>query len=191
MDTHTLFIILISAALAFGIYGTVVQRGANLVRIDAGTGLMSLLWGAVVLAAMLAGYGAGSWILHFEMSRDRSVFWVHLLAGVILAAIGVRMLLAAFRKKTFLEHRMERIDIRTDLLLSLRMCVHALLAGVACGLLRFALAKLLVAVFVINAAFAVGGYITGRSWGIGPSGKAYAIGGGLMCAVGVALQLVL
>lgn len=190
MDTHTIFIILICAALSFGVYGVVVQRGANLVRIDSRTALMALLWGAVELSAALFGYGIGRWILRFEMERDRSAFWVHLLAGVILAAIGIRMLMKAFRKKTFLEHRMENIDIRADVLLSLRLCVNGCFAGIACGLLRFNLLQVLAAAFLISAAFAVIGYITGRSWGAEPSGKAYAIGGSLLCALSIALQLV-
>lgn len=189
MDEHTILILLISAALAFGIYGIVVQRGANLVRIDGRAALMSLIWGGITIAASLLGYGIGSWILRFEISRDGNTFWIHILAGAIFASVGVHMLLIAFRKKTFLEHRMEHIDIRADVLLSLRLCIHGFFAGIACGLLRFELLRLLTAEFVISAAFAVGGYITGRSWGAEPSDKAYAIGGGLLCVIGIALQV--
>lgn len=189
MDIHTIFILLICAALALGIYGVVVQRGANLVHIDARMTLMAALWGVFELAAALAGYGIGSWILRFEMARDRSIFWVHLMAGVILALIGIRMLVRAFQNRNILEHRMESVDIRADVLLSLRLCVHGFFAGIACGLLRFSLHKVLIAAFVLTAVFAVGGYISGRIWGVSPSGKAYAIGGGLLCGVSIALQL--
>jgi len=189
MNIHLIYVILISAALALGIYGVVVQRGANLVRIDGRTAQMALIWAAFQLLAALAGYGIGSWILHFELERDRSIFWIHILAGVILAGIGVRMLLTAFKKKTFLEHRMENIDIRQDTLLSLRMCVHGCFAGIACGLLRLGLVQMLVCTFVISALFAVAGYISGRAWGAEPSDKAYAIGGGLLCVVSIVLQI--
>ena len=175
MNIHLIYVILISAALALGIYGVVVQRGANLVRIDGRTAQMALIWAAFQLLAALAGYGIGSWILHFELERDRSIFWIHILAGVILAGIGVRMLLTAFKKKTFLEHRMENIDIREDTLLSLRMCVHGCFAGIACGLLRLGLVQMLVCTFVISALFAVAGYISGRAWGAEPRDKAYAL----------------
>ena len=190
MNIHLLYVIAIAAALAFGIYGVVVQRGANLVRIDSRTMEMALIWGGLELCALLPGYGIGSWILRFEMERDRSPFWVHLLAGVILAGIGVRMLMRAFRKKSFLEHRMENIDIQEDILLSLRMCVHGCFAGIAAGLLRLSLLQMLVCVFVISALSAAAGYISGRSWGAEPSGKAYAISGGLLCVVSIALQLI-
>ena len=190
MNIHLLYIIAIAAALAFGIYGVVVQRGANLVRIDSRTIEMALIWGGLELCASLAGYGIGSWILRFEMERDRSPFWVHVLAGVILAGIGVRMLMRALRKKSFLEHRMENINIREDILLSLRMCVHGCFAGIAAGLLRLGLLQMLLCVFVISALFAAAGYISGRAWGAEPSGKAYAIGGGLLCVISIALQLI-
>lgn len=189
MDIHLLYIILISAALALGIYGVVVQRGANLVRLDGRTVQMSLIWAALQLCAALAGYGIGSWILHFELERDRSIFWIHILAGAILAGIGVRMLLHAFRKKTFLEHRMENIDLREDTLLSLKMCVRGCFAGIACGLLRLGLVQMLGCTFVISALFAVAGYVSGRAWGAEPSDKAYVIGGGLLCAISIALQM--
>lgn len=189
MNIHMIFILLISAALAMGIFGVVVQRGANLVSIDGRAVQVALIWGALELFSSLAGYGIGSWILRLEMERDRSPFWVHLLAGVILAGIGVHMLLRAFQKKSFLEHRMENVNIREDVLLSLRLCIHGFFAGIACGLLRFDLPSLLVTVFLISAAFVVAGYISGRAWGAELCGKAYAIGGGLLCILSIALQM--
>ena len=190
MEIHLLFLIVIFIGLAFGIYGVVIQRGANLIRTDARMAVMSLIWGTVQLGASLAGYETGSWILRFELERERSIFWIHILAGVIFAGIGIRMLLKAFQKKTYLEHRMENLDIREDIVLALRLCIHAFFTGIACALLRFSLPAVMICAFVITAASAVGGYISGQIWGAEPSGKAYAIGGGLLCLVSVALQVV-
>ncbi|MDO5133806.1 MAG: manganese efflux pump [Eubacteriales bacterium] len=190
MNIHTVFIILISASLALGTYGVVVQRGACLMRIDARTTLMAVIWGALELAAALLGYSVGSRVLLLEMGREHSTVWVRLIAGMILASIGIRMLCKAFRGRSFLEHRMENVNLRADALLSLRLCVHGCFAAIACGLLRCSLAHVLIAAFVINTGFAVIGYITGRVWGVAPSGKAYALGGSLLCALSIALQLV-
>ena len=107
MDVHTVYIILISLSLALGIYGVVVQRGANLVRLDFRMSLMAVIWALFELTAALSGYGIGMWILQFELSRESSTFWSHMFAGAIFVAIGVRMLFLAFHQKTFLEHRME------------------------------------------------------------------------------------
>mgnify|MGYP002860790265 CR=1 FL=1 len=189
MNSQILLNISISLGLAFGIYGVVVQRGANLVRVDGKAVLMAAIWGVLELAAALAGYGGGSLLLRFEMARERDVFWIHVLAGFLFAAIGIRMLIRAFREKTFLEHRMENVDIREDVLLSLRLCVHGFFAGIACGLLELKLLPLLGIVFVVTAAFAVAGYISGRAWGPAPSGKACAIGGGILCLLGIVLQV--
>ena len=166
MEIHILFIILISAGLAFGIYGVVVQQGANLVRMDMRTAAMGLVWGTIQLCASLAGYGTGRWILNFEMERERSIFWVNLLAGMILVCIGIRMLLKALQKKSFLEHRM------------------------ACGLLLYSLPVLLISAFAITVISAVGGYISGQIWGAEPCSRAFGIGGTLLFLTGIALQLV-
>ena len=104
---------------------------------------MSLLWAVFELLAILAGYAAGSWLLGLELTEHRSQFWVHVISGVILAAIGVRMFMLAFGKRIILEHRMEKVDFRTDILLALRLCVHGLLAGIVCGLLCFSLETVL------------------------------------------------
>ena len=189
MEIHILFIILISAGLAFGIYGVVIQQGANLVRMDVRTLAMGLAWGAIQLCASLIGYGTGRWILNFEMGREHSSFWANLLAGLILAGIGVRMLMKALQKKTFLEHRMEKLDIREDVVLSMRLCAHGFFAGIAAGLLQFNLPLVLACAFVISSISAAGGYISGRVWGVELCGKAYAICGGLFCLVSIALQL--
>ncbi|MBE5998480.1 MAG: hypothetical protein E7237_02500 [Sarcina sp.] len=191
MNTHTGLMLLISLALAFGIYGVVVQRGANLVRIDSATVVMAAIWGGLELAASFLGFGCGSMLLQFEVSRERNLFWIHLLAGLIFAAIGIRMLCTAFAKKSFLEHRMEKVNIREDVRLSLRLCIHGFFAGIACGLLKFRLVPLLMTVFVVSAAFAAAGYISGRAWGAEPCSKAYAIGGSMLCALSIALQLIL
>ena len=189
MNMQTFFILAVSLALALGIYAVVVQRGANLMKIDGRTVLMSAIWAALELCAALAGYGIGSWVLGFENAHDRSPFWVHLLAGVIFVAIGADMLRRAFRKKSFLEYRMENIDIREDTLLSLKLCIHGAFAGIACGVLRLGLVKMVVCVFVITALFAVIGYVSGRVWGEEPCRRAYALGGGLLCFLGVLLQI--
>ena len=190
MEIHILFIILISAGLAFGIYGVVIQQGANLVRMDVRTLAMVLAWGAIQLCASLIGYGTGRWILNFEMGREHSSFWANLLAGLILAGIGVRMLMKALQKKTFLEHRMEQLDIRQDFLLALRMCVHGLFAGIACGLLQYSLPILLICAFVISVISALGGYISGQIWGAEPCSRAFGFGGALLFLIGIALQVV-
>lgn len=182
-------ILIISLALALGTYGIAAQRGANLVNLDRYTLLMSAIWGLVELAAAFAGYGIGRWTLDKGISSGHSVFWTHVLAGVLLAAVGIRMLLQAFKKKSFLEHRMERVDIRTDVLLSMRVCLQALFLGIACGLLMFPLKGFLLSVFGFCMVFAGIGYVSGRANGAILTDQAIGLAGGLLCALGVFLQI--
>ena len=46
---HTIFVIVLAAALSLGVFAVAVQRGAMLVYIDRMTALMSFIWGAVSL----------------------------------------------------------------------------------------------------------------------------------------------
>ena len=182
-------IIIISLALALGTYGVAAQRGANLVKLDRNTIVMSALWGVLELAAAFAGYGAGRWILASEIGADHSAFWTHVLAGVLLAAVGISMLMQAFKKKSFLEHRMESVDIRTDVLLSMRACVSALLLGIACGLLMVPMKGFLLSVFGLCVLFAGIGYVSGRASGAILTDQAIGLAGSLLCILGICLQI--
>ena len=182
-------IIIISLALALGTYGIVAQRGANLVKLDRYTLLMSAIWGTMELAAAFAGYGAGRWILTRGVVTEHNLYWVHVLAGLLMAAVGLRMLLQAFRKKSFFEHRMERVDIRADVLLSLRLCLQALFLGIACGLLSLPIKGFLLSVFGLSAVFAGIGYVSGRANGAVLTDQAVGLAGSLLCIFGICLQI--
>lgn len=182
-------VIVIALALSLGIYSAVAKRGANLVKLDTKMAIMSAIWGLLELAAAMAGYGIGRWILTREVVAEHSRFWVHVLAGFLLAVIGIRMILQAFKKKTLLEHRMESVDMRTDALLALRLCIQALIAGIACGLLTINFVAVIVAMFVFSVLFAVIGYIFGRAYGAMYTDQAVGIGGVMLCVLGVLLQI--
>ena len=181
-------IIVISLALALGTYGIAAHRGANLVKLDRYTLLMTAIWGALELASACAGYGAGRWILAGEMGGAHSVLRIRVIAGILLIAAGIRMLLHAFKKETLLEHRMESVDIKADIILSLRLCIQALLLGIACGLLMLPMKGLLFSVFGLSAAFAGIGYVSGRAYGAVFTDQAVGLAGGLLCLMGIVLQ---
>ncbi|MEE3436832.1 MAG: hypothetical protein VZR05_01660, partial [Lachnospiraceae bacterium] len=110
---HTIFVIVLAAALSLGVFAVAVQRGAMLVYIDRMTALMSFIWGAVSLGMVCAGYRIGKWILSFDLGA-RDVYWIHVVCGVFLAIAGIRMFYRALRKKTFIERRMEKVDVKHD-----------------------------------------------------------------------------
>ncbi len=182
-------IIIISLALALGTYGIAAQRGANLVKLDRYTLLMSALWGVLELVSAFVGYGTGRWILTREVVTEHNHYWVHVLAGVLLAAVGLRMLLQAFKKKSLFEHRMERVDIRADVLLSMRLCLQALFLGIACGLLMLPMRGFLLSVFGLSAIFAGIGYVSGRANGAVLTDQAVGLAGSLLCILGICLQI--
>ena len=154
-------IIVISLALALGTYGIAAQRGANLVKLDRYTLLMSALWGVLELGSAFIGYGTGRWILTREVVTEHNLYWVHVLAGVIMAAVGLRMLLQAFRKKSF----------------------------IVCGLLMLPMTGFLLSVFGFSAVFAGIGYVSGRANGAILTDQAVGLAGSLLCILGICLQI--
>ena len=185
---EALFLLLITFSLAAGIYGSVLQSGANIVRLDRRMTLTGFAVGAIQLGASVLGYLIGKRVLLAGIVGDGHRFWARALGGVLLAMIGIRMLMKAFQKKTFFEHRIERIDMKKDVLADLQLCVYSALAGVACGVLGFNFLLFLLLIFIAALLSAIGGYVSGRANGAGHASFAYAIGGGLLCAVSVIIQ---
>lgn len=185
---HTFFVIVLAAALSLGVFAVAVQRGAMLVHIDRVTALMSLIWGAISLGMVCAGYGIGKWILHFDLG-SRDMFWIHVTCGLFLAIAGVRMFYRAFRKKTFIERRMEKIDMKYDSILCLQLTASNFVAGIACGLLEAGIVRVIIAFFFLSTGFAIFGYLNGRANGPVLSDKAYFLGGAILCISGVVLQI--
>lgn len=185
---EALFLLLITFSLAAGIYGSVLQSGANIVRLDRRMTLTGFAVGAIQLGASVLGYLIGKRVLLAGIVGDGHRFWARVLGGVLLAFIGVRMLMRAFQRKTFLEHRIERIDMKKDVLADLQLCVYSALAGAACGLLSFHFLLFLLLIFLFALFSAIGGYISGRANGAEHAPYAYALGGGLLCAVSLLIQ---
>ena len=86
-------ILVISLALALSTYGIAAHRGANLVKLDRYTVIMSAIWGGLELIAALVGYAAGRWVEAGRIPAEQNRFWVHVLAGVLMAAVGVRVVI--------------------------------------------------------------------------------------------------
>ena len=84
-------IFVISLALALSTYGIAAHRGANLVKLDRYTVIMSAIWGGLELISALVGYAAGRWVEAGRIPAEQNRFWVHVLAGILMAAVGVRV----------------------------------------------------------------------------------------------------
>lgn len=184
------YAILIAAAMSMAVLAVTVQQGASIVKLDRRMAFSALVSGALQLGASLMGFGLGRLILLKEKEQGANNFWPNVLAGILLVIVGIRMLLQAFRKKTILEHRIEKIDMRTDALSSLRLCLNAFIGAIACSLMGVNLVVMILSVFVASLVVVIVGYEVSRSYGDLMSHKAYAIGGSVLCALGVILQVV-
>ncbi len=184
------YIVVIALALALAVFAVAEEKGASIVKLDKRLVASGAVAGAMQLVSAIIGYGIGVLILSRELAANRSIYLIHVLAGFLLALIGIRMLIQGFKKHTILEHRMELIDMKADTIAFLRLGLNALFAGLAMGLIEANLMLLLACIFLASLLFVVAGYFGGRAYGGESSSRAYAIGGGLLCAVGVCLQVI-
>ena len=186
---HVLSLIILTMSLCLGVYGAVARQGSNIVHLDRRMTIMALLWGAMQLLVACTGYGIGTLLLRAEIAGMRSTFWPRVLAGVLLILCGIRMVMIGLKRKTFFEHRMEKIDMREDLVLSLRTGGMALTGGVVCGLLQYPIAAMIPASFAGAGICTVLGYLGGRAFGPANTDTADILGGVLLCFLAAALQM--
>lgn len=182
------FILLIGAAVSAGIFGKVTTRGAQLVKFDRRLAVMAAIWGVCALGETWLGHLTGRWILSFDL-KERDILLVHIIAGFILVAAGMRMLFLSFERKILIEHRMDEIDVRHDAILGIRLCLLSLMAGAALGLLEYSLKEVLLVIGCMSVCFTAAGYLAGRAYGVGLCRRAYIVSGALLCAAGVLVQL--
>ena len=83
---------------------------------------------------------------------------------------------------------MDSIDLVHDTILELRLCLYSFVGGAVCGLLSFRMLFVVIAFALGTAVFSAAGYISGRSFGMENGRPALAIGGGTLCAIGIAIQ---
>ncbi len=173
---------IITAAIGLGIYGAVARRGANIVRLDLRMLWMALIWGGLQLGAAGIGFSIARFLLSEDLRRGGSL-WPRALAGVLLIACGIRMILLGSRRKTFFEHRMEQIDMREDALLCLRCCGLAAVGGCVIGLLGYTFLALIPAAFCCSCLCTALGYLGGRAFGALRTDAAEIVGGVLLCGL--------
>ena len=184
---QTLLVILIVLSIALGHYEAIVKRGAMIVKLDRKLLIIAVLCGLFNLCVAAGGYALG----RFALSRDlgeREFFWINIVAGILLLASGLSMLIRAYRSRRLLEHRMDSIDLVHDTILELRLCLYSFVGGTVCGLLSFRMLFVVIAFALGTAVFSAAGYISGRFFGMENGRPALAIGGGTLCAIGIAIQ---
>lgn len=169
--------------MGLGIYGIVARRGANIVCLDMRMVWMAVIWGILQLTTAGLGYGAGVLLLRADSHVQTGGDPAHIAACVLLAGCGARMILFGLRKKTILEHRMERINMQEDTLLCLRCCGLSAAAGCAFGLLRYPLAAMVAAAFGSACLCTILGYLGGRIYGTLRTDAAQIAGGALLCGL--------
>ena len=171
---QTVLVILIVLSMALGHYEAIVKRGAMIVKLERKILIIAALCGLFNLCVAAGGYALG----RFALSRDlgeREFFWINIVAGILLLASGLSMLIRAYRSRRLLEHRMDSIDL-------------VFVGGTVCGLLSFRMLFVVIAFALGTAVFSAAGYISGRSFGMENGRPALAIGGGTLCAIGIAIQ---
>ena len=186
---QTILVILIVLSIALGQYEAILKRGAMIVNLDRKLLIIAALCGIFNLCVASGGYALGRFALSMDLG-EREIFWINIVAGILLLAAGINMLIRAYRSRRLLEHRMDSIDLAHDTILVLRLCLYSFVGGAVCGLLDFRMLFVVIAFALGTAVFSAAGYISGRSFGMENGRPALAIGGGVLCAIGICIQFI-
>lgn len=138
---------------------------------------------ALQFAALLAGNLLVKWYFANNVPDDGQVLG-QILSIVIFAGIGINLIVKAVKNERVVEHRQDKIPVRSIIRKMFISEFYILLAGIAFGFLSTSVVALLVMVAVVSALFIVTGIYTGYHFGFEQKGKAYVIGGIILLLAG-------
>ena len=170
--------LVLSVALAMDATAVAAARGAYGIR-PAEAGKLALAFGLCQ-----AGMAALGWVIGATAARWVAE-WDHWLVFGLLAMIGGKMLVDAFRGGAQLDASRAALGLGTVVLLSIATSIDALAAGVTLPLLR---APVAVSLFLIGATtliLSLAGALGGRALGSRIGKKLQILGGVALIAIGV------
>lgn len=108
-----------------------------------------------------------------------------ILAIIIYAGLGLRLVLKAVKKEQNVEHLEVRLGFRRFVRMAAVTSLYTLLAGIAFGLLRVNLMMVLIMIVAITVVVVIAGMYTGYHFGYIHRKKAYVAGTVIMWAAGM------
>ncbi len=169
-------VILIVAGISLDIFAAMEIQGAMLARIKPRT--LLIVTGLVVFLQQVfffLGFGVSFYLANRRMLFKSPQVTGEIIAVVIFALLGLRLLVKAVRREMVQEHCRE-ITVRQYVHIIAVASFYTIFAGFACGLMEMSIWRMFFTIIISSLLVTVGGIYTGYRYGFELKTKLYAAG---------------
>jgi putative Mn2+ efflux pump MntP len=177
--------LLILAGVSLDIFAAMECQGSLVAKINKKQlSAISLLVAFSQLAALFLGHFLSDLFCRMNAGSNEHRLGV-ILALVIFAGLGIRLMVKAIRNERVEEHLERNLGIRRFLRMAFGSSVYTILAGIAFGFLQTNIVVILVMIAVLTVVFVIGGMYTGYHMGFAGKTTVYIIGALLLWGAGL------
>lgn len=178
-------IVFISVALSLDVFVATLCLGAVLPEIKRGVVVkLCILYGFWQVLALIGGHMISMFAFVENKKEGITSAW-HLISVMIFIGLGIRMFNKAWKREPFLEKRLDRVKIRTFLVLAVLISLDAFFAGISMGFLQTELLVEIVVLLISTVFFVITGLYTGYRMGYEEKHKTYYVSGSLLVLAGL------
>lgn len=180
--------LIIVSGISLDIFAAMEIEGAMLQQVKKSTlAIVSALVTALQLTFFFGGYAVCYWLTAHGYFAD-SFKEGSVLATVIFAALGIRLIVKAVRSEFINETRRE-IKVRGYIRIIAVASLYTIFAGCACGMIGISPISTVITIIACSVVVVIAGLYTGFHYGFELKTKAYIIGAVLLWIAGADLLL--
>ncbi|SCW55454.1 Putative Mn2+ efflux pump MntP [Lachnospiraceae bacterium C10] len=175
--------LLILIGISLDVYAAMEIEGAMIPHIKKRA--LGIACGVVTLwqcVFFFVGYFLSYELLHLHYLKDGPKTG-SVLAVIIFALLGIRLMVKAFRQENFDEKRRE-IQIRKYIRIIATGSIYTFFTGAACGMVGSNEFYMLLVIVLSTVGVVIGGVYTGYRFGYGSKSRLYVIGGIMLFVAG-------
>jgi putative Mn2+ efflux pump MntP len=175
--------LLILIGISLDVYAAMEIEGAMIPHIKKRS--LGIACGVVTLwqcVFFFVGYFLSYELLHLHYLKDGPKTG-SVLAVIIFALLGIRLMVKAFRQENFDEKRRE-IQIRKYIRIIATGSIYTFFTGAACGMVGSNEFYMLLVIVLSTVGVVIGGVYTGYRFGYGSKSRLYVIGGIMLFVAG-------
>ena len=185
--------ILIIAGISFDIFATMEIEGAMLADVKR----KPLIIACTLVTVLQMGFFFGGYIICYKVEEygllNDAQNVGYIVATVVFALLGVRLLVKAIKREFVNEKRRDSIRVAEYIRIVTITSLYTLVAGCACGFVGTSVAMMALVILICSVLVVIGGMYTGYHYGFELKTGAYVIGAILLwiAGAGILLQRVL
>ncbi len=182
-------VILIVAGISLDIFAAMEIEGAMLAKIRPRT--LATVTGLVVLLQQVfffLGFGISYYLANNRMLFKSPQLMGRVIAVVIFALLGLRLLVKAIRRE-MIQERCREITVRQYVHIIAVASFYTIFAGFACGLMELSIWRMFFTIIISSFLVTIGGIYTGYHYGFELKTKLYAAGTVFLWCAGAEILL--